>query len=84
MDNDTVPFNSAPDGYKYMPCKHCEKPILVGITRRRSPHHPECGMKALRENMEQISRKEGPAYERWLNAMRKSVENLGGGGPPPV
>lgn len=73
----------APEGFKYMPCRICEIPMLVGIKRYRAPAHAECGVKAQLENMMQIAKKEGPYYERWRQGQLKYLETLRGGGVPP-
>lgn len=84
MDTDSTALPEPPKGYKYMACRHCDGEMLVGITRRKSPSHPECGAQKVMDNARQIAAKEGPYYDRWLAAQVRTIERLTRGGPPPV
>jgi len=69
-------------GFKYMACRHCDKPMLVGIRRRNLPSHFECGVQAAIDNSRQMHEKKGPNYDRWRAGMANWFENQGGGGAP--
>ncbi len=60
---------------KQMPCKYCDKPVTVGRNTRKAPHHLECSIRVAVENMQQLKAKSGPCYEKWLDGMRRSLED---------
>lgn len=82
MDTDDVKQPTAPSGYKYMPCRYCKEPMLVGIKKSNAPGHVSCGVKVAQANMRQIAEKKGPYYDRWLQGQLRYLENLTGGAPP--
>lgn len=82
MDTDNQELPSAPDGYKYMPCRYCGETMLVGVRKRNSPGHLECGVSVAYANVKQIHEKKGPYYDKWLAGQRAYLERLGGGGTP--
>lgn len=85
MDADNEGLADPPNGYKYMPCRHCDKPMIVGVTRRKLPHHPECGLERASAAMLQMANKSGPYYDRWLESLAKRFsDQAGGGGPGPA
>jgi hypothetical protein len=71
-----------PDGFKYMPCRHCDKPMLVGATKTRTPGHIECGIERAVEVQRQMAAKEGVYYQRWRMGMALAAERSTGGGAP--
>lgn len=42
---------------------------------RRKPYCIDCGFARMRDAAEQMSKKEGPYYEKWLLAKDKAVKN---------
>lgn len=54
-----------PPRTKQMPCRYCGAPITVGVRKRVLPHHLECALKVMMDNMQQVAEKSGPYYERW-------------------
>lgn len=72
----------APPGFKYMPCRFCEKPMLVGAKRYKPPAHIECSTAVQMDNIRQMNEKKGPFYDKWLEGQLKYLETLRGGGPP--
>lgn len=61
-----------PDGRpaKYMPCRDCNEPILVGKKTRNKPRHLLCAIKVAVAAQSQLHEKSGPYYEKWKAGMR--------------
>ena len=83
MDTDIDGVDEAPQGFKYMRCRYCLEPMLVGERRRKAPSHVLCGVGEAQKNMRQIAAKKGPYYDKWLAGQKAYLERLGGGGLPP-
>ncbi len=69
-----------PPGYKYMPCRYCDEPMIVLTRRRSAPHHLECGIRVSMDNSRQIAMKQGPYYERWAAGVARYATTLPRGG----
>lgn len=83
MVDNTQGTDTPPHGYKYMPCRYCAEPMLVGIKKRNAPGHVQCGVLVAAANMRQIAEKKGPYYDRWLAGQANYLSRLTGGGAPP-
>jgi len=73
-----------PEGFKYMPCRYCEIPMLVGVRTVKAPHHLECSVKAMHAAMTQMAQKSGPYYDRWKASMTRASDKWTQGGTPPI
>lgn len=82
MSTDNAELPALPNGFKYMPCRYCKAPMVVGNKRRNAPGHLECGLQVAMTNMKQIQEKKGPYYERWRMGQLRHLERLAGGAPP--
>lgn len=71
MDTDTGELGELPPGYKYMPCRYCDKAMPVLNNRRKLPFHSECSVRAAAEASRQMNAKQGPYYDAWLESMAK-------------
>ena len=84
MSNDDAELPVLPSTHKYMPCRYCKKPMVVGAKRRNAPGHIECAMAIATANVRQIHAKEGPYYDRWLAGQAAYLARLTQGGVPPT
>lgn len=75
MNSDLDSLPPPPSGFKYMECRYCEKPMVVGIRRRKQPAHIECGVQAAIDNSRQMANKSGPNYDRWKESMARRFGN---------
>lgn len=56
-------------------CRMCRKKFATYSTSNRKYCH-RCHMKIARENIQQLMRKEGKYYERWLSGMDAFLSRL--------
>lgn len=84
MVDNTQGTDTPPHGYKYMPCRYCEEPMLVAERRKKLPKHTECGIRIMMDNADQIANKSGPAYDRWRAGMANWIDRSTPGGTPPT
>jgi len=54
---------------KTMPCRDCNTPMQVGANTRNAPRCLECGIKAAIKASDEMRRKSGPTYDKYLAAM---------------
>jgi NMD protein affecting ribosome stability and mRNA decay len=83
MNIDDAELPELPEGFKYMPCRHCGKSVVTGAKRVRTVAHVECSMKVATDNVRQIHDKKGPYYDRWLAGQAAYLTRLTLGGAPP-
>jgi hypothetical protein len=83
MDDNAAEQEAIDLQYKQMPCRHCHKPMQVGIRKRNAPAHFECSLRITIDNQRQIAEKSGPYYDKWLAGQRAYLERLTRGGAPP-
>lgn len=74
MDIDTDHLPRPPDGYKYMACRHCGEPMLVGVRKRNAPGHIDCGVQVAATVQRQMAAKSGPYYDRWRASMARRFQ----------
>lgn len=82
VNTDASTLPELPPGYKYMPCRHCDKPMIVRVVRKKLPAHIECSIELQQATMFQIRERRGPAYKKWVENTLKAAEALAREGYP--
>jgi len=50
---------------KTMPCKVCNRPIVVSLYRSKQVRCSDCAISAFEDATRQIAARSGPYYEKW-------------------
>ena len=66
---------------KEMPCKECNRPVIVNAQTVNPPTCYDCGMARAQDQMRQMHEKSGPFYEAWLRTNGPNGRRKGGGTP---